>query len=1585
MIPLGTLCSTAFLSLRRVFRFSLLPSLALLALGQVCAVAFGQTATFGGAQAAVAISGLNSPLGVAVDSGGSLYIADSANNRVVRETPGQSGFTQTVVASGLLAPTGVAVDASGSVYIADTQNNQVLKETLSGGAYTASVVASSLNGPTGIAVDASGNVYIADTQNNRVLKEAPASGAYIQTLVGTNWNGPTGIAVDASGNVYASDQNARVVKQTLSAGTYFATTVYYVFSKYNGLAVDTSGNLYIADTLDHYVVKVTSTGSQSILPSSGFGSLWGLAADPVGDVYVADTGNNRIAELMPAPNFGSVNVGSSSPVISVFFSTPNGGSFSPSVLTKGIAKLDYADAGTGTCNVPHPTQAYNPYTFCSVDVIFAPRLSGTRAGAVVLANSTGTRLAAGYLAGLGVASQASFLPYSQTTIPFTFSGGEGQASMAVDPAGDVFLLLSSYSDYPGNSVVELSPNGSGYTQTAIAPGLNYPVQIALDGAGDIFVADQDDAAIYKETPNGSGGYTQSSVISGVGNVEGVAVDSWGNLYVDSLAYGLLKYTYNGSTYTRSTITTLKGIWQLAVDGSGNLFAMARGGGFDSSIYSPNANGTYTASAFFDGQGIALDNAGNVYTAQPNGTAILKYALSGGSYTQSTIATFPNGAGPFAVDDRGNLYAGTGAGIITKFDFADSPSLIFAATSVGKTSSDSPQSVTLTNVGNAPLVFEVPSSGQNPSITTNFGLNSSSGSACPLLNSSSFTTATLAAGASCQLPISYSPTAATPAYGTLSLMDNALNAAAPAYATQQISLGVSGSQAMPVIHWSQPSPIVYGTQLSSAQLNASSSVPGTFTYTPAAGTTPTVGTQTLSVTLSPSNTTQYGSATATTSIVVTQATPVITWASPSSITYGTALSGTQLNATAPVPGTFTYTPALGTILGAGTQTLSVTFTPTDSTDYASASTTVSLTVAKATPTITWPTPSAIMYGTGLGTTQLNATSTVAGTFAYSYPVGTVLNGGSNYLSVSFTPTDTADYVSTTAYVYLTVNKATPSITWATPSAITFGTSLSATQLNATANVPGYFAYSPAAYAILPAGSNTLTVTFYPNSSQNYVSPVTQTVTLTVNQATPAITWATPAAITYGTALSAAQLNASTSVAGTLVYTPAVGAILTTGTPTLSVTFTPTDSKDYTSTTQTVSLLVNRATPAISWPAPAAIAYGSPITTAQLNATAAVPGTFAYTPAAGTIPPAGAQPLSVTFTPTDTTNYVTATSSASLTINKVPLAITANSFARVYGAANPAFTGGVTGAVNGDSFTETFSASASAASIVGSYPIVPSVTGVNATDYNITPTNGTLTVSQAGSNTSLALTNQNLTMTATVTSLTSGVPSGTVGFYEGQALVGSGTISNGVATYTATSFPSGNVLVSAQYSGDANFTQSSSPPILFLSVSPASSSLSVTRGSSVTDNLSVAVVPGYAGSVQFSCTGLPAETTCAFQPASVTFSSATNTTNVMVTISTNTTASLAGHEFPFEPRNRVVLAAALWLPGMLFAAGLKRRRTLAERLNRMALMLVFGFVASMLAGCGSAAAPQTPIGAYSVQVLANGTGGLSQSASLQLTVQ
>ena len=132
-----------------------------------------------------------------------------------------------------------------------------------------------------------------------------------------------------------------------------------------------------------------------------------------------------------------------------------------------------------------------------------------------------------------------------------------------------------------------------------------------------------------------------------------------------------------------------------------------------------------------------------------------------------------------------------------------------------------------------------------------------------------------------------------------------------------------------------------------------------------------------------------------------------------------------------------------------------------------------------PTITWATPTAITYGTALGTAQLNASASLPGTFTYSAPAGTILAAGSQNLSVTFTPSDATDYTTCTGSTTIIVQQATPTIIWVTPASIPAGTGLSGAELDATAtcvvgghtvSVPGTFTYSAAPGTVLPVGSN-----------------------------------------------------------------------------------------------------------------------------------------------------------------------------------------------------------------------------------------------------------------------------------------------------------------------------------------------------------------------------------------------------------------------------------------------------------------------------------------------------------------------------------
>jgi hypothetical protein len=498
-----------------------------------------------------------------------------------------------------------------------------------------------------------------------------------------------------------------------------------------------------------------------------------------------------------------------------------------------------------------------------------------------------------------------------------------------------------------------------------------------------------------------------------------------------------------------------------------------------------------------------------------------------------------------------------------------------------------------------------------------------------------------------------------------------------YTSTSAQVKINVSQAEPVITWSNPADIAYGTTLSGTQLNATANVNGSFSYNPAAGAKLDAGNnQTLTATFTPNDTKNYTATSAQVKINVSQAEPVITWSNPTNIVYGTALSGEQLNATANVDGRFIYNPAEGATLNAGTQTLSATFIPSDTKNYSiPTAKTVTLTVSKANPVVTWENPEDIDYGTKLSEVQLNATANAQGKFNY-YPIaGTTLNAGENQtLTVRFVPKDTRNYNTPDAKtVTINVNKATPTITWENPDDIVYGTILSAEQLNATADVPGKFTYSPSKGKTLEAGDNqTLTVTFTPSNTRNYNTPDAKTVTINVLKATPIITWENPDNIDYGTALSDAQLNATADVDGNFTYNPAAGTILNAGeNQILTANFVPTDTKNYNiPEDQTVAINVNKITPVITWEMPDDIVFGTELSDAQLNATADVAGEFTYSPAVGTVLNAGEnQTITATFTPADANNYnVPAPQSVTINVAKANPAIAWNPQGVTYGASS-----------------------------------------------------------------------------------------------------------------------------------------------------------------------------------------------------------------------------------------------------------------------------------------------------------------------------
>jgi subtilisin family serine protease len=217
-----------------------------------------------------------------------------------------------------------------------------------------------------------------------------------------------------------------------------------------------------------------------------------------------------------------------------------------------------------------------------------------------------------------------------------------------------------------------------------------------------------------------------------------------------------------------------------------------------------------------------------------------------------------------------------------------------------------------------------------------------------------------------------------------------------------------SKEVPVITWPTPDPISYGTSLSEGQLNASATIPGSFNYNPQAGTLLEPGTHFLLTTFTPTDTDAYLGTDKTVALTVEKRVPDIDWPVPAPIVYGTKLSAEQLNATADTAGTFLYTPAQGTLLNAGTQSLKATFIPTDNSHYITTDKTISLTVEKAVPLVLWPELSPILQGSPLSANELNATANIPGIFTYDPTLGTVLPLGTHILTAAFTPEDSTNY-------------------------------------------------------------------------------------------------------------------------------------------------------------------------------------------------------------------------------------------------------------------------------------------------------------------------------------------------------------------------------------------------------------------------------------------------------------------------------------------------------------------------------------------------------------------------------------------------
>ena len=226
---------------------------------------------------------------------------------------------------------------------------------------------------------------------------------------------------------------------------------------------------------------------------------------------------------------------------------------------------------------------------------------------------------------------------------------------------------------------------------------------------------------------------------------------------------------------------------------------------------------------------------------------------------------------------------------------------------------------------------------------------------------------------------------------------------------------------------------------------------------------------------------------------------------------------------------------------------------------------------------WATPASVVYGTALSSAQLDASATVPGTYVYSPAAGTVPTTGTHTLSLTFTPASMA-YPATNLTVQLGVQPAPLTVTASNATRVVGTTNpVFAGTLNGVVNSDNLTAtFVTTATSNSPAGTYPITpVLSDPNQRLANYTVTTNVGTLTIvptNYYT--VNWVTPASVTYGTALGAGQLNAGASITGTYAYSPTAGTVLTAGTHSLSLTFTP-NSGTYPVTNLTVSLVVQPA--------------------------------------------------------------------------------------------------------------------------------------------------------------------------------------------------------------------------------------------------------------------------------------------------------------------------------------------------------------------------------------------------------------------------
>ena len=732
--------------------------------------------TFLGAQRTIVSTGLSSPNGAAVDSLGNLYIADTGNNRILKIAPNGTQMVVSVAPLTLNGPLAVALDSAGNLYATDGSNNRVVKVPAAGGAAT---VFATVSSPDGLAVDSSGNVFVADNEDGSIVKIT--SGGATSTFE-TGFEDPVDVAVDPAGNVYLADGTlSSIVKFPPNGGD--GTNVGSSLSSITGVAVDASGNVYVAESGEGaQIAEITGAGAQSTIATSGLGGASYFAVDSNYDLFIPDNFNNNVIEFSTiSVPLGFANVclsGAPSPcsqTATLQFALGAAPISSISVVTTGDPSLDFSQSG-GTCE--------GETSPCTVQVTFQPTEPGMRAGAVAIFDTCLGQALAVPVYGTGNGADAAFSP--ALTSPPLGTDGFG-APNAVAVAGDgifsggplfiadggacVIWIAGEGEDfnvYAGNFTCGYA--GDGGTATGSAE-INDPEDVALDGDGNLYIADTGNNVIRKVDRNGNistvagdverggeffgdGGPATSAGLSSPG---GIATDIAGNLYIADTQNNRIRkvdlagiittvagsnsqgYSGDGGSATSARLNRPLGV---RADTAGNVFIADT---FNNVIRKVDLTGKITTvagdfalDAGFSGDGgpatgaqlnspghVSVDAAGELFISD-DGNGLIRRVTANGTITTYAVPTdFPE---ELVVDPTGNF------AVIDPED--EALTLIVRTIPLGLTfasqninTASAPQDVIVTNIGNQALNFSTISlpngfnlAGPDTSCSTDSALN-----------------------------------------------------------------------------------------------------------------------------------------------------------------------------------------------------------------------------------------------------------------------------------------------------------------------------------------------------------------------------------------------------------------------------------------------------------------------------------------------------------------------------------------------------------------------------------------------------------------------------------------------------------------------------------------------------------------------------------------------------------------------------------------------------------------------------------------------------------------------------------------------